>query len=92
MDSDQNKEYGTLGGAVIQYMDGTSAEFRFTRDDSDVGVMASRMETIMKTGMLCMRLEDGRLTLIPTHNIRRIDIKPAPPSLPDGVVYDVREI
>jgi len=91
MNDNADSKPATMGGAVVHFMDGSKAEYIFTRDDDDAEGIAQRLELMFKTGMLCMHMNNGRLTVIPTHNIRRIDLNPAPPSLPDGVIRNVRE-
>ena len=80
-----------LGGAVIHYIDGSKDEFVFTRSDSEAELALNRIQEAMHTNLLLLRLCD-RLLIVPIHNIRKIEIKPPPPKLPDTTIHNVRLI
>jgi hypothetical protein len=73
-------------------MDGSVSDFMLTRDDTDLEALTERLTATLETGMVSMLLEDGRLSMMPTHNIKRIDVRPASPVLPAGTIENIREV
>jgi len=75
---------------IVTYTDGTHDHFRFPTQ-ADSLKMATLVEKLLSSAVLALQVED-RLLLIPTTNIRSVEVFPCPSKLPDIVVQRVQRL
>jgi hypothetical protein len=75
---------------VIHYVDGTEQMFMFPRqaDEYSIGI---RFHEFMSQNHILFEVE-GKLLLIPFHQIKKIEFSPLPDKLPGNVIKGVRLI
>ena len=73
---------------TVTFNDGTVQTYGITERQVDGLQMSSRVKTMMESSMVALELED-RLVMLPMHNIRMIEVSPAPNKLPDTVLRQV---
>ena len=73
---------------IIRYADGNVNKFIFTRPEDEVNAL-QRIEEALKSNWLVIELED-RAFLIPVHQIRNIEVRPKPPTLPKHAIRNAR--
>ena len=76
---------------IINFLDGTKVSYYFPKQIKDDSTMTSRVKTILENPYIIIE-DDGGLTLYPTHNIKSIQLSPAPDTLPDFVIHDARVV
>ncbi len=74
---------------IINFLDGTKVSYYFPKQIKDDSTMTSRVKSILENPYIIIE-DDGILTLFPTHNIKSIQLNPAPDTLPDFVIQDAR--
>lgn len=85
----------TLGGAIIYYVNGEKDELVFFRDDTTTEgqqAVVERIQNALQSNLLVLKTTANRLLAIPVQNILKIEINPAPPQLPEGVIENVRVV
>jgi len=79
--SDQTTVFGT-----IHFMDSTKLTLRWPRQaGSDPIEIAATVKKALESDRIMAEV-DGRLLIIPVRNVKYIEISPAPPKLPKGVL------
>ena len=75
---------------IIYYVDGTEQTFKFPRqaDEYSVGV---RFQEFVSQNHILFEVE-GKLLLIPFHQVKKIEFSPLPDKLPGNVIKGVRFI
>ena len=73
---------------ILTYTDGTRERFRFPAQ-VDKFAIAGLMEKLMRSAVVSMQLTN-RLLVIPTSNIRSVELFPVPDTLPDVVLHSVK--
>ena len=76
---------------TIDLMQGEPVKFKVALDLNEVRNMGTALESGLQAKYVGVELH-GKLTLIPSHNIRTIEIDPAPPALVAHVVRDARPV
>jgi hypothetical protein len=78
--------YGTF-----HFTDGTKLTLRWPRQaGSDPAEIAGTVRKALESDRLMAEVE-GRLLIIPVSNVKYIEVSPAPPKLPKGVLLGARE-
>lgn len=67
---------------------GDPISFSAGSDEQHLRNLGSRIEHLMAANFIGIEIA-GKLTIIPTHNIQKIEIDPAPPTLIQNVIKDV---
>jgi hypothetical protein len=75
----------------IELVHGGEIEFSIQRSEQELRNTGSNIESSMKANYVGVEL-DGKLTLIPAHNIARVEISPAPRALIQHVIRDARRV
>jgi len=75
---------------IVTYTDGTHDHFKFP-SQADSFNMANLVEKLLSSAALALQMGD-RLLIIPTANIRSVEISPCPGKLPDIVMHDVQRL
>jgi hypothetical protein len=75
---------------IVTYTDGTHDHFKFPSQADSFG-MANLVEKLLSSTALTLQVGD-RLLIIPTANIRSVEIFPCPGKLPDIVIHDVERL
>ena len=75
---------------IVSYTDGTHDHFKFP-SQADSFNMANLVEKLLSSAALALQVGD-RLLIIPTANIRSVEISPCPGKLPDIVMHDVHRL
>ena len=75
---------------IVTYTDGTHDHFKFPSQADSFG-MANLVEKLLSSTALTLQVGD-RLLIIPTANIRSVEIFPCPGKLPDIVIQDVERL
>jgi hypothetical protein len=75
---------------ILTYTDGTHDHFKFPSQADSFG-MANLVEKLLSSTALTLQVGD-RLLIIPTANIRSVEIFPCPGKLPDIVIHDVERL
>jgi hypothetical protein len=78
-----------MGILVIRFVDGTEERFEYARAPQDDVNLAARIEEALKTNHLLVEME-GKLIVYPFHNIKAIEVFPAPEKLPRVVIKKAR--
>lgn len=73
---------------TITFNNGAVQTYGLTERQTDPIQMASRLKSLMEAKTFSLAMED-RLVIIPMHNIRTIEVSPAPDKLPDLVLRQV---
>ena len=73
---------------TFHLVNGDNITFSATADDQRLRNMGSRLEHLMDAKYIGIEIA-GKLTIIPNHNIQKIEIDPAPPTLILNVIKDV---
>ena len=78
----------TKATAIIYFMDGTKIKFTYPRlrGKNSPGVASAVAKAIQAERIALVA--SGKLLVIPTRNIKYIEITPAPDSLPDTIIRD----
>ena len=78
------------GTMVIHFMDGSKITFTYPRQvEADAGTMAANVRKAIDQDKLAVEV-DGDLLIIPTRNVKYIQVSPAPDVLPKGVLEGAR--
>ena len=75
---------------LVEYVGGGQEKFEIEVPGEDMPVI-SRLDQIMKAGVVAMETGDG-LAVIPVSSIKRLEITPVPPKLPAYVVRNARRV
>lgn len=75
---------------ILTYTDGTRERFRFP-DQTDKFAVSGLMEKLLRSAVLSFQLK-GRLLVIPTANIRSVELFPVPDTLPEIVLQEVQRV
>ncbi|MEB3288847.1 MAG: hypothetical protein VKI82_02965 [Leptolyngbya sp.] len=70
---------------TITFNNGAVQTYGLTERQTDPVQMASRLKNLMEASTFSLEVEN-RLVIIPMHNIRTIEVSPAPDKLPDLVL------
>ena len=73
---------------VIRYADGNVNKFVFARPEDELKAI-QRIDSALKSNWLVIELED-QLFLVPTSQIRNIEIRPKPATLPEYAIRNAR--
>ena len=73
---------------MVTYTDGTRERFKFP-PQADKFAVAGLLEKLMRSAVVSLQLK-GRLLVIPTANIRSVELYPVPDTLPDVVLQGVQ--
>ena len=73
---------------LITYTDGTRDRFRFPAQADKFGASAL-VAKLLSSAVVSLQLKD-RLLIIPSANIRSVELYPVPEKLPDVVLQDVQ--
>ena len=73
---------------IVTFNDGTQDRFRFPKQ-TDPTKLSGVVQKLLTSPMLSLELE-GSLFVIPTTNIRSVEVIPAPEKVPDVVLRGVR--
>lgn len=74
---------------TVHFMDGTKLSVSFPEQVQDLATMASRVQKALEASELAFEAE-GELIVIPTANIKYLQLHPSPERLPDTVVQGAR--
>ena len=69
---------------IVRLTDRTTFKFAFP-DQADPVKLAARVEKLLESNNLTVEV-DGRLLIIPAHNILSVEVSPAPSKLPDNTI------
>jgi hypothetical protein len=75
---------------IVSYTDGTHDHFKFP-SQADSFNMANLVEKLLSSAALALQVGD-RFLIIPTANIRSVEIFPCPGKLPDIVMHNVQRL
>ena len=75
---------------IVNYMDGTHEHFTFPSQTERLN-MATLVEKLLTSSALALQVGD-RLLVIPTINIRSVEVLPCPGKLPDIVIHNVERL
>ena len=75
---------------VIRYADGNVNKFVFTRPEDELKAI-QRIDNALKSNWLIIEL-DEQLFLIPVSQIRSIEVRPKPATLPDYTIRNANLI
>lgn len=75
---------------IVTYTDGTHDHFKFPAQ-ADSFHMANLVEKFLSSAVLALQVGD-RLLMIPTTNIRSVEIFPCPGKLPEIVMRNVQRL
>jgi hypothetical protein len=78
-----------MGILVIRFVDGTEERFEYARLPQDDVNLAARIEEALSGKHLLVEVE-GKLIVYPFHNIKAIEVFPAPEKLPRIVMKKAR--
>ena len=70
---------------TISFTDGKQMKIAWTKPEGSSLNAGAVIEKILSNENLAVELE-GRLVLIPLHNVRTIEVRPAPDRLPQTVI------
>lgn len=76
---------------TIHLTNGESISFCGDSDEDKRRNFGSRLEKFMSSSYLAFNLE-GKLNVIPSHSILRVEIEPAPKVLISNTIKDIRPI
>ena len=71
--------------ATIHFIDGTKLSLSAPVQVDNLALMASRIQKSLESPTLALEAE-GELIVIPTANIKYMQVHPAPERLPDSVI------
>jgi hypothetical protein len=69
------------GALTIRFIDGTEERFEYARLPQDDVSLVARFEEALNSNHLLIEVE-GKLIIYPFHNIKAIEVSPAPEKLP----------
>ncbi|MBI3376420.1 MAG: hypothetical protein HY017_32285 [Betaproteobacteria bacterium] len=75
---------------IVTHADGSREHFRFPIETDKLRV-SSLIEKLLSSAVLSLQLK-GRLLIIPSNNIRSVELFPSPEKLPDIVLHDVERV
>jgi hypothetical protein len=75
---------------IVTYTDGTHDHFQFP-SQGDSYNMAKLVEKFLRSAVLALQVGD-RLLLMPTANIRSVEVFPCPGKLPEVVLQNVQRL
>jgi hypothetical protein len=73
---------------IIRYADGNVSKFIFTRPEDEINAI-QRIDEALKSNWIVIELED-RAFLIPVNQVRNIEVRPKPPTLPKYAIRNAR--
>ena len=76
---------------TIHLMQGESVKFKLTRGMNELRNAGSSLESGLQAKYVGIELE-GKLMIIPSHNVRLIEIEPAPQALIAHVISDAQPV
>jgi hypothetical protein len=82
-------EYNT-GTLVIRFVDGTEERLEYVRGPQDDVNLVARIQEVLNAQHLVVEV-DGKLVVYPFHNIKAIEVFPAPEKLPRIVMKNARK-
>jgi hypothetical protein len=74
---------------MVHFIDGSKISISFPQQIKDPAMMASRVQKALQANELAFEA-DGDLIVIPTANIKYLQVHPAPEKLPEMVVQGAR--
>ena len=75
---------------TVFFLDGTKATFRYPRQSgTDAATIASTVKRAIDSEKLVLEV-DGNLLVIPMRSVKYVQVTPAPPSLPAGILRHAR--
>ena len=74
---------------TVHFIDGSKMTVSFPQQVTDLTTMASKVQKALNANELAFEAE-GELIVIPTANIKYLQVHPAPQKLPDSVVQGAR--
>ena len=74
---------------TISYLDGEQFKFEWDREDDSAIRAGGIVEEILASQSFGIELE-GRLVIIPTQNVRTVEVAPSPETLPATVIRGAR--
>ena len=77
-------------GLILTYTDGTREQFRFPAQ-ADQFQVSGLIEKLLGSAVLSLQL-DNRLLIIPSANIRSVELFPVPDKLPDVILQNVKRV
>jgi hypothetical protein len=79
-----------LVSLTVFFLDGTKVTFRYPRQSgTDPATIASTVKKAIDADRLMIEA-DGDLLVIPIKSVKYVQVSPAPPSLPGGVLRQAR--
>jgi len=76
--------------AIIHFMDGTKAAFEYPKQaGEDPATVASNVKKALDSDKIVLEAQ-GDLIIIPSRNIKYIQVSPAPVQLPKGILRNAR--
>jgi len=75
---------------ILTYTDGSRERFRFPTQ-ADKFAVSGLIEKLLRSAVLSLQLK-GRLLVIPTTNIRSVELFPVPDTLPEVVLQEVQRV
>jgi hypothetical protein len=77
-------------GMTVFFLDGTKVRFRYPRQaGSDPSTIAATVKRAIDAEKLVLEV-DGDLLVIPMRSVKYVQVSPAPPHLPTGVLRGAR--
>jgi hypothetical protein len=76
---------------TISFMDGTQLKLEWDKHEDAAIRSGGVVESIMASQTFAIELE-GRLVIVPFHNVRTVEVSPAPKALPATVVRGARVV
>ena len=74
---------------TVHFIDGTKISVSFPQQIKDPAMMASKVQKALQANELAFEAE-GELIVIPTANVKYLQLHPAPQKLPEMVVKGAR--
>ena len=74
---------------TVHFIDGSKISISFPQQIKDPAMMASKVQKALQANELAFEA-DGDLIVIPTANIKYLQVHPAPEKLPESVVQGAR--
>jgi hypothetical protein len=75
---------------TVFFLDGTKASFRYPRQSgTDQAAIVSTVKRAIESERLVLEV-DGDLVVIPIRSVKYVQVTPAPPHLPSGILRRAR--
>ena len=76
---------------TISFIDGTQLKLEWTRPKEQDPRLSEMIEKVLANKSFAVEIE-GRLVIIPVHNIKTIEVSPSPDNLPVMVVSGAKMV